>query len=94
MKVAVAHDEEKTRRISFQAEFPVITDCCRCEGVSRLAFVGHETGEPILPSSGSYIHQLHKNDPEGEGYWPHDACCVAVYFCTKCLEPTALYNQA
>ena len=31
--------------------------------------------------------------PDGEGYWLHDACAVAVYFCKKCLNTTALYNQ-
>ena len=98
MKVAIAHDVEDTRKISFQAEFPVTTVCCRCGGIGRLAFVAHETDEPSAKHGaehgGIYVSQLHKNYPKGGGFWLHDACCVAVYFCTKCLEPTALYNQA
>lgn len=94
MKVAIAHDVEATRRITYQAPFPATVECPRCKGDSRLAFVAHETDEPTVLDGGEYVSRLHKNDPGGEGYWLHDACCVAVYFCTVCLEPTPLYNQA
>jgi len=48
-----------------------------------------------------FVCDLHRNDPpkrNGErtrvgGYWLHDCCAVAVYFCTKCLNTSALYNQ-
>jgi len=95
MKVTIAFDVEKTRKISFQQEFPVTTKCCRCDGRARLAFVAHEgpPEESATPDEG-YIAGLHRNDPGGEGFWLHDCCCVAVFFCTECLEPTALYNQA
>lgn len=94
MKVNIAFDVDKTREITFQNEFPAITDCCRCDGKSRLAFVAHEFDEKSTKKGGKYISQLYNNEPDENGFWLHDACCVAVYFCTKCLEPTALYNQA
>ena len=33
-------------------------------------------------------------DASEEGFWLHDCCAVAVYFCRACLNSTALYNQA
>lgn len=74
---------------TFQDEFPETTECCYCGKTSRIGFVASEKG----PQANS-LCEIHNNDPEGEGYWLHDSCAVAVYFCTGCLEPTALYNQA
>lgn len=88
MKVTIAFDLNKTREITWQKEFPKTTKCCRCKGEARLGFVAHEQSED------DYVSHLYDNEPDGDGYWLHDACCVAVYFCKKCLEPTALYNQA
>jgi len=82
---------EKGLSKSFQKEFPKETKCKSCGGDARIAFVAHETGKNF---KGPYICEKYKNDPEGEGYWMHDACSVAVYLCKKCLEPTALANQA
>lgn len=70
---------------TFQNPFPENTKCVHCDGESRIGFVAHEGNEDI------YLCDLHDN--EGD-YWLHDACCVAVYFCRKCLETTSLYNQA
>jgi len=42
----------------------------------------------------AFVTGLHDSDPDGKGFWLHDCCAVAVYFCKKCLETTALYNQA
>lgn len=94
MKVEIAFDKNKTRKISFQDEFLETTKCCRCGKEARLAFVAHEMDEETAANGGKYICQLYDNDPDGEGFWPHDAVCVAVYFCRGCLETTALYNQA
>ena len=69
-----------------QEKFPTETKCCRCEGISRIAFVAHETGQ----DQGPYVCQFKPND---DGLWIHDCCVVAIYFCKNCLEPTALYNQ-
>jgi hypothetical protein len=87
MKVTIAFDLERTRKMSWQDEFPKTTKCCRCKGNSRLGFVAHEGKEK------NYVSQLHENKGEGN-FWLHDCCAVAVYFCEDCLEPTALYNQA
>lgn len=71
-----------------QGEFPPETECCRCEGIARIGFVATEgVGEK------KYVSNLHPNKPP-DNFWLHDACAVAVYFCGKCLETTALYNQA
>ena len=73
---------------TWQETFPETTGCVHCDGEARIGFVAHEMG-------GEVVHQLvcnlHENEP-GEA-WLHDCCAVAVYFCKKCLTPTALYNQ-
>src|SRR2546421_692460 len=78
---------------SYQDEFPSTTPCCRCGATARIGFVAME-GFSDKESPREYVSHLHKNDPDGEGLWLHDACAVAIYFCVKCLEPTALGNQA
>ena len=91
MKVEIAFDIEETRKLGWQDEFPKTTKCCRCKGEARLGFVAHET----LKGKGmKYVCQIYENKPDKKELWLHDACAVAVYFCKKCLEPTALYNQA
>ena len=74
---------------SWQAEFPKETECCHCKGIARIGFVAYEETDP----KESVVCALHKNEGKG-GYWLHDLCTVAVYFCKDCLKPTALYNQA
>lgn len=94
MKVDIAFDPKKTTKITWQNEFLETIECCRCKGEAQLAFVAHEFDEPPTPKGGKFVCDLYDNDPDKTGFWLHDACCVAVYFCKKCLEPTALYNQA
>lgn len=73
---------------TYQNPFPETTSCCRCEdGEARIGLV-------IQERAGEAICDVHKNDPDGEGYWPHDPCAIAIYFCKNCLKPTALFNQA
>ena len=91
MKVELAFEPKEAADFSFQRPSPTSTECCRCGGLSRLAFVAHETEKP---EDGKYVADIHLNEPDGDGFWPHDACAVAVYFCTLCLQPTALFNQA
>ena len=43
-------------------------------------------------NDGPFVCSLHLNEGKG-GFWLHDCCAVAVYFCVDCLNPTALYNQ-
>ena len=73
---------------TWQADFPETTECVHCQGEARIGFVADEIG-----SEAPHVCNLHPNDPDGEGYWLHDCCAVAVYFCKKCLKTTALYNQ-
>lgn len=92
MEVQIAYDLDRTRTISFQDEFPRTTEC-RCGGEARLGFVAHEFD--TKPKSEEYVCNLYENEGGmGGAFWLHDAVAVAVYFCKKCLEPTALYNQA
>jgi len=91
MKVEIAFEINKARKFSFQDDFPKVTKC-KCGGESRLGFVAHETEEP---KGARYVCHLYENKGGmGDDYWLHDACAVAVYFCKKCLQPTALFNQA
>lgn len=92
MKVSLGASKA-TRNLSFQSEFEPSTVCTACGARADLAFVAHETDEPIIQKGGKYVSQLHHNRGEDE-LWVHDACCVAVYFCRGCLEPTAIMNQA
>ena len=78
--------------MSHQAAFPETTKCVHCDGESRIGFVAHEGMEKGEIGDG-FLCNLHKNDPKGNGYWLHDCCPVAVYFCKNCLNTTALYNQ-
>ena len=77
---------------TWQAEFPETIECCRCGGEARVGFVAHE-GMSEDDKEGPFVCKLHPNKPREES-WLHDCCAVAVYFCKKCLETTALYNQA
>ena len=92
MKVEIAFDIKKAKSLSWQADFPKTAKCCKCDGEARLGFVAHETEKH--KKGNKYVCHLYKNEPKGSGFWVHDMCCVAVYFCKKCLETTALYNQA
>ena len=77
---------EKGLTETFQAPFPK-TAKCECGGEARIAFVAaEEQGED------EYVCNLHENEGKG-GFWPHDACAVAVYLCRECLKPVALFNQ-
>lgn len=74
-----------------QAPFPPTTPCVRCGQEARLALVVKEdAGEE------RYVTDLHPNDPQGEGFWLHDAVSIAIYFCRDidCHTATALWNQA
>ena len=89
MKVYVGEEGlDKTWQNPFEKE----TKCVHCGGDSRIGFVGQEKGGS---KRSDLVFNLHKNNGgEGGDFWLHDACSVAVYFCKKCLKPTALYNQA
>ena len=76
---------------TWQAEFPETITCCQCDGEARIGFVAHEHMSDN-DSSGPYVCSLHRNEGKG-GFWLHDCCAVAIYFCKECLETTALYNQ-
>jgi len=76
---------------TWQAKFPETTICCRCKGLSRIGFVAHEHMSEA-DNDGPFVYSLHPNEGKG-GFWLHDCCAVAVYFCVDCLNPTALYNQ-
>ena len=78
---------------SFQVEFPKTTECVHCKKESRIGFVACEDHPKGDRKEIEFVCNLHQNDPNGEGYWLHDACAVAVYFCKGCLKTTALYNQ-
>lgn len=75
---------------TWQKKFPEKTKCVHCKGEARIGFVAHEgLEEEILLKK--CVCGIHKNSKGN--LWPHDCITCAVYFCKKCLEPTALYNQ-
>jgi len=78
---------KKGLNATFQKPFPETTECCQCDGESRIGFVAFEDSE----TTKQCIASLHPN--EQGNMWLHGACAVAVYFCRECLGTTALYNQ-
>ncbi len=91
---------------TWQDDFPETTECCRCVSEARIGFVAYEGLDGKLPlprkpdekfcrdhNDQILVSSLHPNQPQGEGFWPHSCCAVAVYFCKKCMNTTALYNQ-
>ena len=78
--------------LTFQEVFEPETPCVKCGKRARIAFV---IAEPV-DRKGRYITKLHPNDPEGEGFWLHDAAAFATYLCTdiNCATATTLWNQA
>ena len=93
MEVDIAF-KDPTRLITWQVPFPKTTKCCRCGGKARLGFVAHEGFAKMQEKGDKFVCKVHKTTGKKGGLWLHDCCCVAVYFCVDCLEPTALYNQA
>ncbi len=89
MKVTLGKEGLKK---AWQDKFPEITACCSCKGVAQIGFVTHE-GIDEEASDTKLVSSLHENEGKG-GYWLHDCCTVAVYFCKECLKATALRNQA
>lgn len=79
---------------SWQGEFPDATECVHCGADSRIGFTAFESGDGSRNGAVEFVYDLHKNEPNGDGMWPHDRVAVAVYYCRKCLKATALHNQA
>ena len=96
MKVTLG---KKGCKKTWQAEFPKTTKCCLCKGTARIGFVAYEGMDADDKAEWprdyvQFVSDLHKNEYSEGGYWLHDCCAVAVYFCKECLNPTSLYNQA
>jgi len=72
---------------TWQNKFEPEVKCKDCGNIARIAFVVFEK-----PNQKEYICDLYKN--KENSMWPHDATATAVYLCKKCLEPTAIMNQA
>lgn len=88
MKVTIG---EKGLSKTWQSDFPAITRCCYCDGEAKIGFVAHEGMEGN--EHGPIVCDLHDNAGKNS-CWLHNYCAVAVYFCMKCLNTTALYNQS
>ncbi len=82
MKVTIGKDGAAN---TYQDDFRTAIHC-ECGSEAHLAFVAIEEIEDV------YVSSLHKNGQDG--FWPHDAIAVAIYFCRKCGKPIARYNQA
>ncbi len=87
------------RKFTHQSQFPGSVNCVHCKGkqTARIAFTAFEDFDGLAKKGEiKYVtnlsEQYSKENPQGI-YWVHDLCAVAVYFCTVCLEATALVNQ-
>jgi len=74
-------------KLTWQDEFPKVTDCTHCGKKARIALTSRETGR------GKQVCDLHQNR-EDKKFWPHDCIAFSLYFCEKCAKPTVLANQA
>ena len=74
---------------SWQADFPKTTPCVKCGETARHALTVMEEDGP------QYASRAHRNDPDGEGFWLHDAAAFAIYLCKDidCATATTLWNQ-
>jgi len=75
---------------TWQEDFPK-TIKCNCGGKAHLVFTYFE-GSPLRKSDEFLCDnppKLKKGD-----LWFHGCCAIANYACVKCLEITALNNQA
>lgn len=91
---------------SFQNKFSAVVTCVNCQWkTARIAFVMCEEGglgqrsEEARKRSPMLVCDLHENGGKGDednppNLWAHDCCAVAVYLCSRCLKPTAVFNQA
>lgn len=78
--------------LSYQKAFKATTPCIKCDKEARLAITILEK----FDDESKFITDIHKNDPDGDGFWPHDATAFAIYICPdiKCATATTLWNQA
>lgn len=77
---------------TWQENFPK-TIKCNCGGKAHLVFTYFEW----LPIEKKKEQFICDNPPKGlkkKDLWFHDCCAIANYACVKCLEITALNNQA
>lgn len=83
--------------LSYQADFKKTVPCVKCGEPSRIAVVLQETFDKAkTPSEQTFVTRLHDNDPEGDGFWPHDCAAFAIYVCPEidCGTATTIWNQA
>jgi len=78
---------------TWQLDFPETIKCCLCKGTARIDFVKHKGIDDDKARRSRVYVQFVSDLNKEDGYWVHDCCAVAVYFCSACLKPTALYNQ-
>ena len=86
IKTAVGDD---AKDLTWQAEWPETMPCSKdgCDGVAEIAVAYQEKGK------GDNVCDMHKNEPDGDGYWPHDCVAIANYLCRKCFTVTSDINQ-
>lgn len=85
---------EGAAEFTYQDPFPLEVDCNHCSNKAELIFVAHELNRTESSKADQFICQKYRNDPNGEGFWLHDAMCAANYMCRKCFKITAIWNQA
>ncbi len=91
MKIYLGDDGLKNSK---QADFLPAVGCSHCGNEARIAFVVEEEYDgSLLKDKQDFVCDLYKNG-EDDKFWPHDCVAVAIYFCGKCSEVTANYNQA
>lgn len=92
MELVIARTPKGVAQLSFQQPSSVGVTCVECGGRARLAFVAHEV--ELIRSQESFVFDVRLNAFDQEGYWPHDAIVVAVYFCRKCCAGVVRWKQA
>ncbi len=77
--------------MSHQGGFDETTPCVKCRKKARMALVVSEDGK-----GDNYVTHVHPNNPEGEGYWPHDCAAFAIYICPDidCRTATCIWDQS
>lgn len=88
MKVVIRQEHKWVNRAlksnTYQQPFPQATPCAYCKVEARPLMVVDDD-EGLIQGQGLFITS---------GIWPHDCMAIALYFCPKCGEITAIWNQA
>ena len=74
--------------ITEQVDWPETIKCPKCKDEADLLMVVHDPRGVVSDMS------PYRDPKTGSPIWPHDSMAIALYWCGKCGEIEARWNQA